>query len=207
MSKQRPLFLIVVLLLLMIAVLPAAAQDYDPNAVLPRPTNPASATRNLEGYLIVATDNLFLRSGDGPQYTPLAILDGGTRLVPLGQNGLDELWWYVRVGTFSGWVTNQFVVVRGDLSDIPVVEVDGTILPPTLYMGAANQIYSRPGSIRVLCNATAGQFYIVTARDADAENWYRIELTCDGLPVEGWVQADRVLYRNPGGVIVPVVGS
>jgi len=207
MSKQRPLFVVVVLLLLMIAVWPAAAQQYDPNAVLPRPTNPPGATRNLEGYLIVATDNLFLRSGDSAQYTPLAILDGGTRLIPLGQNGLEDLWWYVQVGTFRGWVTNQFVVIRGDLSEIPVAAVNGRILPATLYMGAANQIYSRPGSIRVLCNATAGRNYIVTGRDADAESWYRIQVICDGLPVEGWVQSDRVLYRNPGGVLVPVIDN
>jgi hypothetical protein len=204
--SKRPLLVMIAILLLMIAVLPAAAQ-YDPNADLPRPTNPANAVRDLEGYLIVTVDNLFLRSGDGPQYTPLAIIDGGTRLIPLGWNGLvrQSAWWYVQVGGFTGWVSNQHVAVRGDLSDIPIVPVTGEIIPPTLYVGARNPVYSRPGSIRVLCTLPGGEFHIVTGRDAEAENWYRIRVVCGGLPVEGWIQADRGLLRNPGGVSLPII--
>lgn len=206
--SKRSFFVLFAILLLMIAVLPASAQ-FDPNAVLPRPTNPSSAVRDLEGYLIVTTDNLFLRSGDGPEYTPLAILDGGTRLVPLGWNGLsgEATWWYVQVGGYRGWVTDQFVAVRGDLSDLPVTAAAGQLTPPTLFVGVRNPVYSRPGSIRVLCQIAGGRQYFVTGRDADSENWYRIQVNCDGLPQEGWIQADRGLFRNPGGIEVPIVDA
>lgn len=206
--SKRPLLLVLAISLLMIAVLPAAAQ-WDPNAVLPRPTNPASATRDLEGYLIVLTDNLFLRSGDGPQYTPLAILDGGTRLVPLGWNGLgrSQTWWQVQVGNFRGWVSGEFVAVRGDLSDIPVTPSRGEITPPTVFISVRNYVYSQPGSIRVLCTLPGRRAYVVTGRDAEAENWYRIRVVCNGLPTEGWISADSVIFRNPGGVILPIIDT
>lgn len=205
-KRNHPLLVVLVLSLLLIAVFPASAQ-YDPNADLPRPTNSPDVVRDLDGYLIVTTDNLFLRSGDGPQYTPLAIIDGGTRLIAVGWNGLprQSAWWYVQVGAYRGWVSNQFVAVRGDLSEIPVVPVTGEVIPPTLYVGARNPIYNRPGSLRVVCTLPANQFHVVTGRDAEAENWYRIRVNCAGTTVEGWIQSERGLLRNPGGVSIPII--
>jgi len=207
--SKRLLFALLVISLLMILALPAAAQQYDPNAPLPHATNPASVIRTLEGYLIVDTDNLFLRSGDGPQYTPIALIDGGTRLVVLGRNQVREsgLWWYVQVGMYRGWVTNEFVVGRGDLTDAPVIEARGEITPPTLFVGVNNLVYSRPGSIRVLCEIAGNTQYFVTGRDATAENWYRIEVTCDGVPTEGWIVAEAGFLRNPGGVSIPIIDT
>src|SRR5690606_15566188 len=50
------------------------------NSTAPRPTNAELDVDLLPGYLIVNTDNLSIRSGDGAQYTLVAIVDGGTRL-------------------------------------------------------------------------------------------------------------------------------
>ena len=207
-NRTRILWISLLCLLLTLAALPAAA-DYDPNAILPRPTNPPEATLDVDGYLIVDTDNLFMRSGDGAEYTPLAILDGGTRLVVLGNNGLRNAnrWWYVEVGDMRGWVSNNYVVVRGDLTNSPRVPADGEITPPALYVGGVNRVYSRPHRVRPLCTIQHNRFYIVTGRDAEAESWYQIEATCGGETVLGWIEADRGLLRNSGGVNIPIISD
>lgn len=183
------------------------ASTYDPNAALPRLVNPAGIAQRQPGYAIVSADNLYLRSGDGVAYTPVAILDGGTELVVLGSNGqiTADLWWYVEVGGVRGWVSSQFLYLRGDLTGIPAVPVTGTLIPPTLYVGVDNPIYNTPSvNGRGLCLIQGNRFYTVTARDTILANWYRIEAACDGQPIYGWIQLDRGLLRNPAGVEIPI---
>jgi len=183
------------------------SSPYDPNANPPRPVNAAGLAESLPGYAIVATDNLFLRNGAGPEFAPVGILDGGTRLVVLGQNGgsSEGLWWYVQVGDLRGWVKSELLYLRGDLSDVPEVPNEGTLTQPTLYVGAQNPIYeSDAASSRWLCQIDGNRLYNVVARDAEAAGWYRIEATCDGQLVLGWIQAERGLLRNPGGVEIPI---
>lgn len=180
---------------------------YDANAPLPRPVNPAGVAHGQAGYAIVSADNLYMRSGDGVAYTPVAILDGGTELLVLGSNGqiTADLWWYVDVGGLRGWVSSQHLYLRGDLTAVPVVPVEGTLIPPTLYVGVANPIYNTPTVYgRGLCMIEGNRFYPVTARDTVLANWYRIEATCDGQPISGWIQLNRGLLRNPAGVEIPV---
>ncbi len=188
----------------------AFAQEYDPNAELPRPVNPASAIEGLSGYLIVNTDNLFLRTGDRARYSPIAILDGGTRLIVRGYNGREERpWWYVEVGGYKGWVTDEFVVVRGDLRGTPITDVDGTILSPALYIGYAAPIYDilSPAG-EVICSVAGNRFYQVVAQNFSADpTYFKIRATCGGATVEGWVQAIRGILRNSGGVTIPVLES
>jgi uncharacterized protein YraI len=193
--------------LLLTAIPVNAAPAYDANAAPPRPVNPSGAAQAQPGYAIVSTDNLYMRSGDGVAYTPVAILDGGTELIVLGSNGelTADLWWYVQVGSLRGWVSSQFLYLRGDLTGVPVTPVTGTIIPPTLYVGASNPIYNTPSvSGRGLCLIPGDHFYTVTARDSVLANWYRIEATCDGQPLYGWIQIDRGLLRNSAGVEIPV---
>ena len=133
----------------------------DPNAVPPRPTNPIELVESEDGYAIVNTDNQFLRTGDGAEYTPVGILDGGTRLIVLGSNGQfnndDELWWYVEVGGLRGWAKSEFLILRGDLRGLPVVPVEGEIIQPTLYVGVNQPLFnSRSLGGRVLCEIAGG---------------------------------------------------
>lgn len=181
---------------------------YDPNAIPPRPVNPPALIRNLPGYLIVNTDNLFLRTGDGVEYAPVGIVDGGTFLAPLGSNGAedpDELWWYVEVGGLRGWVKNEFVIIRGDLSELPDVPVLGVINVPVLYVGGLNPIYNTPNvGGRYLCQIEPNRLNTVIAQDADPAAWYQIEALCGDDLVIGWIQADRGLLRNPAGLTLPI---
>ncbi len=184
------------------------SQPYDPNSAPPRPVNPPDVVESLPGYAVVATDNLFIRTGDGAQFAPIGVLDGGTELIVLGQNGKsgDALWWYVEVGGMTGWVKSSLLYLRGDLTGVPVVPSNGEITPPTLYVGADNnQIYNTPSAGgRWLCNIPGNLVYTVVAQDAKTAAWYRIEATCDDQPALGWIQADRGILRNPGGVDIPV---
>ncbi len=186
------------------------AAPYEPNNVPPRPVNPPVIIRALPGYLVVNTDNLFLRTGDGIEYSAVGIVDGGTFLAPLGSNGAenrDGLWWYVEVGGLRGWVKDEFVAIRGDLSSLPVVPVLGTLQTPLLYVGALNPIYNTPNAGgRFLCQIAPNRLNSVIAQDADPAVWYQIEALCEnGQPVTGWIQADRGLFRNTGGAALPIL--
>lgn len=206
-SIVRPLWLAMIAALLL-TVAPTFAQ-FDPNATLPRPTNAQAQIDALPGYLIVNTDNLFLRSGDSPRTEPRAILDGGTRLIVLGLNGRtgDSEWWFVEVGGLRGWVKDSFVIVRGDLRGTPIASPEGVILSPAFYIGVAAPLYDiLSPSGEVLCEVPGNRFYGVVATNS-AENplWYKIRAVCNGAAVEGWVYGPRGILRNSADVDVPVL--
>jgi uncharacterized protein YgiM (DUF1202 family) len=183
------------------------APSVEANTAPPRPVNPPGLAELLPGYAIVNTDNLFLRSGDSAEYTPVGIVDGGTRLVVLGSNGESEngLWWYVEVGGLRGWAKSEFLILRGDLRDLPVIPVTGQISQPTLYIGVENPILSVPMlGAGVVCVLPAGLLYPVIGQDAIEASWYQLEVNCNGTSIQGWIPADAGLLRNTGNVIIPV---
>jgi hypothetical protein len=173
----------------------------------PRPVNNPVLLAGERGYLIVNTDNLNLRSGPGAEYSQIAVLDGGTRLIALGTNGnFQRLWWYVEVGGLRGWVSNEFVVIRGDLRGLPVVPVLGELARPTLYVGLRAPLYSAPGIFSApICEVDGNLFYYVLGADARVASWYLIEADCFGTTVTGWIQAERGLLRNPANIALPIV--
>ena len=218
---KRSLRFAALMLLLLITALPAAAEfviseptdgrtspAYPLNSNAPRPvlTPPEAIPANLtEGaYLVVNIDNLYMRQGDAPEYAPVAILDGGTALIPLGVNE-EGTWWYVQVGGERGWVINDFVVLRGDARGLPEVEATGELTLPRLYTGGENFIRSAPLFDRnYICLFPAGLEYEVIGRTSD-DDWFEIRGTCDtGAVVEGWIPAENGLFRNPAGVAIPV---
>ena len=186
------------------------------NTAPPRPVNETELVEALSGYAVVNTDNLFLRSGPGVEYTPVGIVDGGTRLIILGRSeaGLadtdDQLWWYVEVGGLRGWVNSAFLALRGDLSGITVVEPQGELIPAQVYVGFnGTPLLSAPstGSAWV-CPIVGDLFYEVLARDSATANFYYVEATCqDGTAAEGWLPLESVIYINNGGVNVPIYGQ
>lgn len=185
------------------------------NTAPPRPVNDVEEVEALSGYAIVNTDNLFLRSGPGVDYAPIGIVDGGTRLIVLGRSdaglpdGSDQLWWYVEVGAMRGWVNSGFLYLRGDLSDIEVVDPHGIIRPATVYVGfTGTPLLSEPstGSAYV-CTLMGDLFYEVLSRDSETANFYYVEATCeDGTIAEGWLPLESVIFVE-GGAAVPIYGQ
>jgi hypothetical protein len=174
------------------------------NADPPRPTNPQGLGHLYEGYLIVDTGSLNLRSGDGPQYTIVGRVRGGTELIVLGRNN-DRSWWYVQVGEIRGWVNGELVIIRGDLTHVPVVPVVGEIFPPRLFVFRANPIYlaanERSG---VYCIIDGDLEYRIIAKNRDG-SWFLIEAVCNDVTVEGWILAEFGAIRNSGDLPVPIL--
>ncbi|MBZ0297453.1 MAG: SH3 domain-containing protein [Anaerolineae bacterium] len=174
------------------------------NAIPPRPVNPQDVLEDQPGYAVVNTDNLYLRTGDSPSYAVIGIVDGGTELAVLGRNE-DLTWWYVQVGGLRGWVSGQFLVLRGDLSGVPEVPILGELAVPTLYVGFPNNaVYAGPSMLEeVVCTIPGNREFKVLGRTA-ASDWYQIEVPCGADDsAEAWILADRGLLRNPAGVTIP----
>lgn len=173
------------------------------NAAPPRPINPAWLPAEQPGFAVVNTDNLHLRSGDSYRYTVVGIVDGGTELVVLGRNA-DRTWWYVQVGGMRGWVSAEFLILRGNLTGIPEVPVLGEYTQPSFFLFAEAPLLALPlPGAPVVCAAPGNQAYAVVGRDAGS-NWFEVEAVCDGVDVTGWLVTERGAIRNPAGVFVPV---
>jgi Bacterial SH3 domain len=187
---------------------PADGETSDPvelNAIPPRPINPPGLAESQPGYVVVNTDNLFLRSGDDPRYTVIGIVDGGTLLAVLGRNE-DLTWWYIQVGGLRGWVSSEFLVLRGDLSGIPEIPVLGDLTPPSLYVGfSGNFVYADPLiSSAPICTIPGNLEFPITGRTRST-TWYQIEVTCDGILTSAWIPAELGIVRNPAGLVIPIV--
>lgn len=173
------------------------------NNTPPRPKNDPANLQGLPAFFIVNTDNLSLRSGDGPKYTLVGIVDGGTKLIPLGRND-DFSWWYVQAGNIVGWAKAEFLILRGDATGVPVVPSLGEIIEPRVFIHVVQTLFSAPETGALpLCSIDNKQEYYVVGRNGDT-SWYQIQATCDGALVKGWIPAGMATIRNPAEQRIPV---
>lgn len=182
--------------------------SYSANDIPPRPVNPLGLAPAQRAHGIVNTDNLFLRQGDDVTYATIGILDGGTELFLLGTNGKagDSLWWYVEVGGLRGWASSQFIILRGNASGLPVVEVLGEPATPVFYIGSENWVYAAPDyAATILCLAPGNRFYEIVGKDFETANFFLVEATCEIGDVTGWIAAPFGIVRNTGQVTIPVL--
>lgn len=172
----------------------------------PRPLNPAGlAGLNRPGYLVVNTGSLNIRSGDSHEYTIVGRVQAGTELIVHGRNK-DRSWWYVQVLDVIGWVNAEHVFIRGDLTNIPEVPVQGEIARPTFVLFSPAVLARIPinGSLGVCDTLTPANldFFIVgRTRPAD---WYELEIPCGDVTTTGWVKAEWGAVRNPSESFIPV---
>jgi hypothetical protein len=180
---------------------PSVALNTDP----PRPTNPQGIGRlQPDGYLIVNTASLNLRSGDGPQYTIVGRVRGGTELLVHGTNER-RTWWYVEVGDIIGWVNGELLIARGDLRRVPVVPVLGELFLPRLFVYRANPIYQAANlQSGQLCVIDGDLEYTIVGQIMDG-SWFAIAAVCDGEAVTGWIEAEQGALRNSGDLRIPVL--
>ncbi|MCK6577987.1 MAG: hypothetical protein L6Q98_07760 [Anaerolineae bacterium] len=76
--------------------------------------------------LVVNTSFLNVRSGDGPQYSVVATVVGGTELPALAMNRAGT-WYLVSTPVGNGWVDVSFTLPRGDFRFVPVVDVESPV--------------------------------------------------------------------------------
>ncbi len=181
---------------------PSVALNADP----PRPTNPEGIGFDRTGYLVVNTTSANLRSGDGPQYTIVGRVSGRTELVVLGRNR-NRSWWYVQVGNIRGWINNTLVVVRGDLTFIPVVPVLGEIFPPRFYVFSIIDVRIAPSeNALTLCPVDGDLEYLIVGRNPRG-TWFEIQVMCDGVATTGWIPAEAGAIRNSGDLPIRVTSG
>jgi hypothetical protein len=199
----------------LIAVTGRTSPPYPLNSIPPRPFQPEEVVEGEPGYAVVATDNLYIRTGPGVEYAPVGILDEGTRLIVLGRNrddvpdDDDTLWWYVQVGGYSGWVKSNLLTLRGDLTETPIVESVGVPNLPRVISGFPTYpLFADADTDDQVCEVAGGLDYYVIGRNDNPFTAWQIEGICtDGRRVVGWVLAEDVTFRNPGSLVVPVTAG
>lgn len=73
------------------------------------------------GRVVVNTGNLNVRSGPGPQFSILGSVPGGT-VLPVDGVTPDQAWFLVSSPYGAGWVDGEFVVFRGAVASVPVLD-------------------------------------------------------------------------------------
>lgn len=158
-------------------------------------------------YGIVNTSFAHVRSGDGLGYTSLGTLSGSTQLTILGRNP-SRTWWFVEANGLTGWISGEVIILRGNLTQVPVQDVDGEFVLASIVLFADTWIYTTTNdlnSYRICVLPASGEFTVT----GQTENgvWYRVEATCNGTPVTGWIFADSGAFRNQSGVPVPIISG
>ncbi|MDX1994375.1 MAG: hypothetical protein SF029_18475 [bacterium] len=186
---------------------PSVPLNSDP----PRPVNPQGISRGAgpeDQFVLVSNPGTVnLRSGDGPQYTVVALVEAGDELIVLGTN-LDRSWWFVQVGEVQGWINAELAnIVRGDLTYLPVIPVEGEIfLPRFIPFLDQNLLASPNGRSSTLCTIAGDLEYFVIGQDIDGE-FFEIQGICGGELVIGWVPQDSGGLRNSGDLPIPVTDN
>lgn len=169
--------------------------------------NPQNIGQNYEGYLVVNTFRANLRSGDGVRYTIVGRVNGGTELIVLGVNEA-RTWWFVEVDDVRGWINGELVIVRGNLTNVPILtaeQIQGDILPPRFYLWIVTPLRATPSdSGAVICQLDGDLEYVIIGRTSN-NSWYLVEAMCGEQKVQGWFKAEAGAVRNLGRLPIPVV--
>jgi hypothetical protein len=156
------------------------------------------------GYAIVNTGYLNLRSGDGPEYTIVGRVAGGDNLIVLGRNK-PMSWWLVQAGDVVGWALGDFLFLRGDLTDVPVVVPVGEIALPRFFLYSDNVLRkTKSPESDALCTVAKNLEYEIVGRNSNLSR-VKVNAVCDNTPVQGWLSVDQGAVRNTGDVAIPVV--
>jgi len=177
-----------------------------PGDDIPAPTTNTAAIELLPYYAITNTPRMNLRSGDGPQYLPVAVLRGGTRAQIVGRNNQTS-WWLLEADGFVGWASDEFLAIRGDATKVPFIEAQGTVIPVTFVTSILHNVYSEPNNFTTnfVCQIPPSE-YVVIGKDR-FDVFYQIEATCtDGRSVTAWMKGEDGLFRNPAAIPIPVTG-
>jgi len=159
----------------------------------------------VPGYGIVNTTRLNLRTGAGVQYTRIALLSGGTEVLILGHNPA-ETWWYVQVDTVRGWVSGEYVALRGNVQEVNIVPGIGELEPARFIFYSSGSLYGGPSLYsNSLCQIAGNIEYQIVGRTA-LSDWYQIQTNCGGAAVTGWVNTSLGAVRTSGAIRIPVTG-
>jgi len=153
--------------------------------------------------VIVNTGFLNIRSGPGAGFSSVSTVPGGTGLTLLGF-APDGVWYYVQ-GTFGrGWLNSEFVLLRGDASNLPIIEdlSGATLARPVAVITNAVTLYAAPDVTLGVVGALSGPLEVdIVARTEDA-TWVQVA-TDVGF---GWVQVVSIGLQGDVS-LAPVVAN
>ena len=154
-------------------------------------------------YVIVNTSYLNVRSGPGADYTVVQTASGGTEL-DVTASTPDGIWFQVQGAFGSGWVNSEFVIFRGNFSNVSIISYAaaiGTTSVPEAIVSAPVNVYLGAGvETGLLGTAPAGLVLPVIGRTANGA-WLQVQ-TGSGI---GWVLYSTVTFRGSNSA-VPVTG-
>jgi len=147
--------------------------------------------------LVVNTSFLNVRSGDGPQYTVVLTVVGGTELPVLGVNS-NKAWYLVSTAAGPGWVDLQFTLPRGDFRNVPT-------LAPTLGTPPA---LPTPVSIGLPGTASLNPITVAAQTTIQSSTIAIINVTSVNLRTQPAQEAPviGIVFRYTDNAIYPVVG-
>lgn len=151
-------------------------------------------------HVVVNTGFLNVRSGPGAQFTSVATVPGGTRLAVDGINR-DGFWFLVSGSFGSGWVNSDYVLFRGVIDAVPVVNgATAQISTVIAIVSGSVTVYAAPGVNFGAIGSIQGPTELaIVARTADSA-WLQVNSPL-GF---GWVLANQVPIRGDLG-LVPVI--
>ncbi|MEO0562799.1 MAG: SH3 domain-containing protein [Chloroflexota bacterium] len=185
----------------------AVSPSVQPGDDIPVPTTNTSVIEALPYYAIVDTPRLNLRSGDGPQFLPVAVVQGGTRVQLVGRNN-GSSWWLVEAGGFVGWASAEFLAVRGNATVVPFVQAAGDVIPVTLVTAINQRVYAEPNDFNTsfVCEIPPGEWRLLGKDRFDV--FYKVRATCvNGVTVEAWLRGEEGLFRNPAALSLSVLSE
>lgn len=174
------------------------------NVLPPSSENAEDVIAAQPGFALVNTGYLNLRSGDGPEYTIVGRVAGGDKLIVLGHNARLS-WWLVQAGDLVGWALGDFLLMRGDLNDLPEITPVGEIALPRFFLYSDNILRATAASgSEGLCTVAKNLEYEIVGRNADLTQ-VKVNAVCENTPVQGWLAVDQGAVRNSGSIAIPVV--
>jgi len=173
-------------------------------AVLAIPATAAPDQQIFEPPIVVVnTSFLNVRSGPGANFAPLTTVVGGTELPVLGTAG-DEVWYQVSTAAGVGWVNIEFVLPRGDFTNVPLVSVSAppnvtTIIELPATTTTAGATTTVPTTTTTTSTVAAPNQIIVRAAANQNTNVYAEPSTSSA--------ALTTLYVDDNDTDYPVVGT
>lgn len=145
-----------------------------------------------ESHVVVNTGFLNIRSGPGAQYTSVATVPGGAKLLVLGI-AKDRVWFLVQGSFGQGWVNSEFVVFRGSIDAVPTIgDVVGILSSPVAVLSGTVNLYAAPGVNFGAIAALTGPIELpIVARTSD-NSWLQLSTSLG----YGWVLAAQIQVRG-----------
>jgi uncharacterized protein YgiM (DUF1202 family) len=84
--------------------------------------------------MVVNSSFLNIRTGPGVKYEVLITVVGGTQLPVLGM-AADRVWYQVSTVIGVGWINSEFVIPRGDFSNVPVIDISNFVAAVPIAAG------------------------------------------------------------------------